>query len=542
MRSPDRVICSYVATLGDAVIVTNSLAQLDEVVQVHQENKPSLATLDEYTFFRDRYRRGDQQEMALLILSDAAIRRWCGPKWRIATSRRTRAAAAMAEVQAAHLDGLVDGTAEQGKVQFGPVTSDDDSFALMPTGVRSEVHGTLSFHTPIIEQDLTHVTQEEADFYRRWRDGYQRNWSNFFDPIAVRFYLDEKKMAADLTVMPLIDNSQYNELIAFSQGAKLGADDADPHGNVLVHAAMALNTESEKLKQYSKLLALFAPQIKVNPLSWLGDAVAIYVDDDPVWAEMAKAEDPEDFAEENIHRMPVAFYAEVKSVLRLTAFLAGLRAYIEQTSPGNTEWETLEYEGQPYVRISPTERARRQGDLDKVRIYYAASSDGLIVTLSEDLLKRALDRQKQQREAADAKKPAPRTGKPWLGESVCIQVNENLLRLVELFGARDYQRQMQNLAWGNLVILNEWKRRYPKQDPLELHEKFWHRRLVCPGGGTYRWNEKWQTMESTVYGHPGEPKLGPTLPLALQNIASANFGVTFEEHGLRARAELEAKP
>ena len=69
-----------------------------------------------------------------------------------------------------------------------------------------------------------------------------------------------------------------------------------------------------------------------------------------------------------------------------------------------------------------------------------------------------------------------------------------------------YRSQMQRLAWSNLPILNEWKRRYPDRDPVVLHEQFWQTRLVCPGGGKYVWNEKWQTMESTVFGHPGEPK------------------------------------
>jgi hypothetical protein len=61
---------------------------------------------------------------------------------------------------------------------------------------------------------------------------------------------------------------------------------------------------------------------------------------------------------------------------------------------------------------------------------------------------------------------------------------------------------------------------------------------VCPGGGTYRWNEKWQTYESTEYGHPGEPKAGPTLAAGLRDIQSADFGLTFEPDGLRARGEV----
>ena len=103
----------------------------------------------------------------------------------------------------------------------------------------------------------------------------------------------------------------------------------------------------------------------------------------------------------------------------------------------------------------------------------------------------------------------------------------------------EFRPAQQRLAWSNLPILNEWKRRYPAQDPVKLHEQFWHTTLVCPGGGHYVWNEQWQTMESTVYGHPAQPKPGPESILPVANITSANFGLTFENQGLSAKAVLE---
>ena len=102
----------------------------------------------------------------------------------------------------------------------------------------------------------------------------------------------------------------------------------------------------------------------------------------------------------------------------------------------------------------------------------------------------------------------------------------------------DYQLRMQQLAWNNLPILNEWHRRFADEDPLAVHETFWQQRLTCPGGGTYRWNPEWRTMESTIYGHPGQPRTGPSLPVGLQRFATGNFGITFEENGLRARVQL----
>ena len=62
---------------------------------------------------------------------------------------------------------------------------------------------------------------------------------------------------------------------------------------------------------------------------------------------------------------------------------------------------------------------------------------------------------------------------------------------------------------SNLPALNEWKRLFPDRDPVAVHREVWGVTLVCPGGGNYVWNEKYATMESTVYGHPGQPKSGP---------------------------------
>ncbi len=114
-----------------------------------------------------------------------------------------------------------------------------------------------------------------------------------------------------------------------------------------------------------------------------------------------------------------------------------------------------------------------------------------------------------------------------------------MLQILAAIASDPYESHMQELAWSNLPILNEWKRRYPDHDPVQLQEQFWDVKLVCPGGGQYVWNDKWQTMESTVYGSPAVPRKGPAIPPLLKTIQHGDFGVTFEEQGLRARVVLE---
>ena len=114
-----------------------------------------------------------------------------------------------------------------------------------------------------------------------------------------------------------------------------------------------------------------------------------------------------------------------------------------------------------------------------------------------------------------------------------------VLAVLSAFAAGDYRLAMQKRAWANLPILNEWKRRYGGRDPVELHEELWKIRLIDPAGGRYTWNAKWQTMESSVYGHPGKPKEGPATPPLASGVLGGNFGVTFEEDGLRAQVVLK---
>ncbi|HWB12415.1 MAG TPA: hypothetical protein VG826_24535 [Pirellulales bacterium] len=539
--SPDRRVCCYVAQLDGAVLVTNSTAQLARLGQVRRGDAPALATLDEYKFFRRRYPLGEGDETALVFLSDAAIRRWCGPKWRIAASRRLRDAAVMSELEADFLDDLVNGKVEEGPIHTDLPLAGTGELRLGPHGVRSSTDGTLEFQTPIAEMALDRVTKAEADAYVRWRDGYQSNWRWAFDPIALRLSVDARRLSADLTVMPLIFGSEYRSFIEVARGAQIKPTSGDPH-QALAHFILALNRESQQLRAGAN----FAEgMVRVKVLDWLGEWVSVYVDDDnEYWQGLAKSADPEQamqYASAHLDRLPVGVHVAVRDSLKLTAFLAGLRAWVEQTAPRMTDWEALTYRDEPYVKVGPSERARGEipPNVGQPNLYYSFSADGLVLSLNEDLLKRAIDRQIERREAKKEGKEIRAVSRPWLGSSLCFQFDGRLLALFDAFGGESLRETIQARSWGNLPILNEWRRRYPDRDPVKLHEEFWHTRLVCPGGGEYVWNDEWQTMESTTYGHPGEPKAGPQSSLPLGGTKAGNFGITFEQNGLRARGTIE---
>lgn len=547
-RTDDRRLCSYVLRIDDVVVVANSLQQLGRIVATQRGEVESLHAQAEFKFFRHRYARTDAGELGFLILTDKAIRRWCGPKWRIAESRRIRSAAVVAHVQAKQVEPLARGEATAGEVPGEFWVSDGDSLVSEKSGVRSTLYGGLAFQTPISELEFDSVSAEEARLYRRWRDGYQANWSTYFDPIAARLAEQDGTMSVDLSVMPLIVRSDYREFVDITRGIKLG-ELADPHDEALWHIALAINPDSRTLKMYAGFLGAFAPQIKVDPLSWLGNAVSLYGDQDPVWAEIAKKNDArnlEELISKHLHRLPIALRCEVRNPLKLTAFLVGLRAFAEQAAPGMAIWETKEHRGVSYVKISPTEQALSNGpNPDEYRdaaLYYVASGDAWVISPREDVIHRSIDRTVARRELR--KTPATSDKAPlanWLGDSFAVNLNVPLEQFLANGLRREYVETLRRQAWMNLAILNEWKRMFPDRDPVEMHQQLWHRRLVCPSGQPYRWNEKDGTMESTAFGHPGDPREPDSLPNWLGEYPSSRFGLTFEPEGLSTRVELKGK-
>ncbi|MCC6678729.1 MAG: hypothetical protein IT436_16480 [Phycisphaerales bacterium] len=542
--SPDREVCAYVAGIGDAVIVTNSLAQLRRLAAVGAKQSESLAALPEFRFFRARYPAADPDETAFLFLSDPTIRRWCGPRWRIATSRRLRADAVMSDLTAAHANEVLKGTGPAAEIRSEVPMQTIGTLTLGPGSVTSSVYGRSAFLTPIVELDITEVTPDEASSYKRWRDTYQQNWSWAFDPIGISFGIGENRVRADVTVMPLILGSRYATWMNIARGATIAPRAGDPH-ETLAHGVLAVNVESEAVRNATGMARMFAPDLNIDPLSWLGQSVALYADPDPYWQEMLAATNAEDFVGEHIDRLPVALYAEVSSPLKLTAFLAAARSFVDQSSPGITAWETLKHNDQPYVKVGLSESARAQagGDaFDRIAIYYAPTPRALIVSLNEEVLKRALDRQSARAGNAEPDKPAAGAAPYWIGQSMGLRFTDAGLALVQGPGGEAYRSAMQQRAWSNLPILNEWKRQFPDLDPVEVHEKLFGVRLIDPAGGKYIWNEPFRTMESTVYGHAGEPRPGPGGLGVLDTIRSGNLGLTFEASGLRARAEIERNP
>ena len=533
VKSPDRRICSYLARAGEVVCVTNSLVQLERLVEVQRGELEPLARLDEYRFFRDRYRRGDVGETAFFILSDAAIRRWTSPRWRIGASRRTFAASLLSAYQADHLEAM----ATRPRTDTELLESDlpvpgGGAVQLTPHGVESEVFGNLEFLTPIAELTIEGATAEEKAAYDRFREGYGRRWSTVFDPIGGRVVVEGNRLALDMTIMPLIAGSAYDSLIKYAGDVDLPPFAGDPHPEALLSFALSIDHTSPFLRRQEAATRVVVPSCEERPLCWMGDHVVIYADGDPFWGEAARAQDEEAFRNGEFHRLPVAVRVAVIDPVGLKEFLDVVR---EATAPMVT-WTTRRYHGRRYECLTLDTTGDWGDALSEYVLYHASLDDSWVLSLREELIHRAIDRH------LDPGEGIPGSSSPWIGRSAALHAEGGALEVVRGLAGPHYRDRMRLRSWKNLPILEEWKRLYPDRDPVDVHQELWHVCLLCPGGGEYVWDEAARAMESTVYGRPAAPREGPELPLALERLKDVALGLTFERDGVRARAELSRRP
>ena len=471
-ENKDRTFSSHLAIVNGAVVLANSANQIERLRQVGEGGIPALGASAEYRFFRHRYPLG-AGESAYVFISDACLREWAGPRLRIAASRRNRALAALGQVTSSVIAGKE--LRSDFESLLGGVEKVDGK-------VISERYGSLGFLTPVSELEITKVTAIEKQAYERWRRGYEGGWAKFFDPIAIRLNLAKEREEIDMTILPLRVDSDYAEVISLVGAARLSEASRAVAPESVFHFAMAIDHESQMFKEADVSLVELLPGLKINPLSWMGDSFAVSFEDSLAWHG--------DLDEEMLHELPVLLRFDVQSRIKLALFLTSLRGMIEGSSPDLLRWETRELEGQKYVAIVGA------GDDfgTDFTIYYAAMKTALLVTLNEDVLKRAMVRESG---VVPGKKSR---------EQVYVKTSPQLVQGVGEMSGTSWDERRSELSWRALPILNEWRKSKGAMNPMAFHQAMFAALITCPGGKGYRWNDEDLTMESVAYGHAGNPR------------------------------------
>lgn len=520
----DRRISSYLVRVDDTVIVSNSLAQVERILSTADEETASMGVLDEYKFFRQRYQKNNRDETALVIVTDAAIRKWCGPKWRISASRRTLARAVLADQTAVHLESLLDGDSPQSAIEPDASVYDAGRMTLTSRAVVSDTFGTMQFQTPILEMDLRTATKSEVDRYGVWRNRYQRRWRGTFDPIAIQVSMDDQSLAADLSVLPLILGSDYRTFQDMVGENRLPAETLAPT-DAMFSFESALDFDA---RQWSFARSIIAGNIEFDPFSWIDDGMVLYAMPNKAWDKRLANRDPWDLSGDDVLMdLPIAIHLPSKNNFKMTAFVVAVRAMIDQFAPNMIQWTNTKVDGTTYVSGQPR-GSTPLGNADELPgIHYVTTPQGWTISFNQDVIRSAIKSKAKPRE----KDPST----PKSGPQLRFKATGQALKKSAQANPNNGVRRMCELAWNNIPILNELRHRYPDRDPIAVYSQVFDQQLIDPAGGQYVWNESLQTYESTLYGHHLAPKAGPAISPEIGAEDTVRTELTFQDNGLRAK-------
>lgn len=509
VRNADRSISSYFAHRGNLLIVANSPHQLDQIEKATSGRVAPLAQSDDYRFFRDRYPLGGE-ESALIVLPDAAIRRWCSPAYRIGDARRVLALARSIEEKARRIESLA-----------------SDPTAKLEEPV-DPIYGSIAFATPLAELALTHCTPAEAEIYARFRDTYQRGFSAFFDPIALTLTAREDRFEFDLTVLPLILGTEFEDILDITGDAKLKPTSGRPHEEAIAQIVFAFDRDAETIRSMRSFFDDGAADDLVDPFGFLGDALTFYVDTDPFLDELIASDDPSIKLDQELWRIPVAFEVGIRDPLRAGIFITSLRLKAEESAPGLLIFETKEHAGSKYVKVKGDAGSPMTGGMEDFAVYYAIDSTRLLVTPCEAIVRRALESKNVENES-----------RAWLGESAALRFDQRAINLFRSLSAEGYEDKVRTRAAMALPILNEWKRLFPNEDPVAFHERVFHERIVVPEAGEFEFDGARATMTTSRLGDLAHPKSLEKPLRVLPDIEAVDLGIGFEHGGLRARGRID---
>lgn len=532
VKAPD----THIAALEKAVVITNSKLQLERLQKVASGELTSLGSLDEYKFFRHRYPIADKST-GFVFLSDACIRRWGGPQMRIAAARRTKSIAALNHLTATQIslneDTAIlvenDTPSPLQEMLLGKISSDNGV-------IQSSKMGNLHWIKPSIEMQLGKVTKAEADAYAEWRQGYEEGWAKVFDPIGFSFKIDDKTKELDLTVMPLTVGGEYTEIMDLVGKSTLSRDAKISAKEHIATLSFAIDKDGETMTSLNRTVISMVPEIKVKPFSWLGNSITLFAETNEHWQKF------DDLGnnlttDDILLNAPIGFRVEHSNKLKLAMFLTALKTTVQAAAPDTVKWTTKAHGEVKYVVLSSDD----QGLPENLQVCYIITNSALIITMREEVLKRAIDRENEERKLE-------LTGLQNNADHLYLNADSQFLMALTTsnFGRKvttDDRRRQQ--SYRAIPILNVWKKlaQFEKQSPVAAHQQRFGEDIYCPGGKGYQWNEVAMTMESVTYGHPAKQKSSAAdddLFAAFRHIES---GIKFENDGLRVKLKFtDQKP
>jgi len=554
--TPDGAIRQHRATVGDLELVSNSAMALERVLSAAQGQRPRLS--DELDFQYMLARDAGTADDLLVYLGERFISEAVGPRQKILEARRVLAASELATPgYAALLYGWMYGRSPRDtdelvrsqlldKQDLGHRDGTPIKFA--PGHAATSRWGTLASLTPLIELGTgDFVTKSEAESYRQFSGAYERLWSEYLDPIALRISASavDKGVARwsfDVRILPLLRSRDSRELLSWVGQARFEIG-RPPDG---VRAVIAIGKDAKIRREGKDLLSL--PGLGQLSLDWLGSWAMLGIGDAKIvlaaarsWMHRDLPERPHDDDSEepagsrNEHllgRLPIYAGLGVKSALGAGLLMTALRELGKKNLGDRVTFSDAGEHRK--VRITDIRLRERNDDPGRDwHLYYALTDDALLFCLDRDWMVRLID------DAATgrlAKEPSTKKSGTQLGIDLASPVQGPLWTLLMWTSegvARQHMGRSADLA--DAIFRGVPEAQTPEAvDAVAL--AYFGSKPLTPSGTRYRQGPS--GAEDVDRGSPLLPSW-PSLPIpnaaltrALEKLAGVRTEVSLDDEGV----------
>ena len=549
--TPLREVSLHRAAFGDFVVYANSPVGLRRVLDAHQGRLKALADSLDFQYMRTVFRQGDEREDGFAFLSDAFIRQLVGPASKIKEKRRLEALTSLGMVtHAAMFHAWETGRlpAGHGELLAGAALKPQEIYTPEGKGVTwdadrnvavSDVYNTLHFPTPLVELPIDKVTAAEEQEYDRFRREYLQLWRQFFDPVGMRFSMDDRLVRVETYILPLIQLQEYNFLRQLAADGTAALDTARFSPLTLVQGTFHLSDQARKLAE-----AVFQFEAGV------GDWALIRVDDTSALARLAewwvrqefsgvRPANPEWDALRQLQHFPVTLGIQVKDPKKFDDALKRLQ---DQNFFLNFTRKALA----PYKGVTFTRLEAKEAPV----LYHARIDDAWYLSTSEASLRDLVDRSAEHGEggrlkAAAKEKPVLMNGSVYLAPAAA---NQGRQALQYYLGWQSHRRALVN---GPMLYSLFRSGLIREDDSAEAKRAVALRYLgfvpVSPDGASFAYEAKTDEVVNRRHGSLRQPiwhrdmDAGSPLARLLDQFQTLRADLRFKEDGVQTTVTIERK-
>jgi hypothetical protein len=575
--TPLREVSLHRAFLGDVAVYSNSPAGIRRVIDVSGDKLKPLADSLDFQYMRTVFRADDKDADGFVFLSDPFIRNLVGPALRIKERRRLEALTSLQMAMHAAMftawetdklpvnhEHLLQAAGLKQEELFTP----DGGGAFWDPENKvavSGIYNTVHFATPLVELPIDFVSPVEAREYEDFRLQYLGLWRRYFDPIGMRLALKKDEVRWETYILPLVKNTQYNELRRITGSIGLKFDPAVFSDKTL--AQLLVHLSPEMFNAPGRWLGFGGGlddwMIDVGLRSWLGEWATIRLDDSAIYAKLLESAirrelnpgERHDFLDdiELALQVPLTLGVEIRNPMVFAGILASLRRAVHEALPGGIEWQPMvpPYKGTSIVRVKSRPQAEDRGliagpnagRIPNFALYYALVDGGFYISLREEPIKDLIDRSVALKEKGEKGRPQIEAAASLhLAPGAAVQARDLLSLYLEW---EAHRRAQQN---NRLLYALFHSHVASAADSSETVEAAALQYLgyvpVSPDLAPFGYDPKYDEVSNQRQGTLRTPKLNPAVDAAspagqlLQQLTSIRADLRFREDGVHTTVTL----